>query len=211
MGAKAWFAAYFDGDPKAILGGDPKLDRAASLHLAKRLLPGAQLQEQEDGDLSYLNPGDNEVFVGDYGDLKIIAHHELGVDFLSRIDARWHDPEIGSTAYVHATHSVVDWFAFAIWQQGKLVRALSLSPDSGILEDIGGKLPFEAPFWDGSRALGDEEEYPLPFHPLDLAEEALLANLGFQFEGQFEQWVVDPVDIPIMRFQIPRKAWWKFW
>jgi hypothetical protein len=46
-------------------------------------------------------------------------------------------------------HSVVDWFAFAVWQDGRLKRSLSLSPDSGVLEDIGAKLPFEEPYWSG--------------------------------------------------------------
>jgi len=39
--------------------------------------------------------------------------------------------------------------AFAQWVNGKLVRSLSLSPDSGILEDIGPRFPFEEPFWSG--------------------------------------------------------------
>ena len=29
-------------------------------------------------------------------------------------------------------HSVVDWFAYARWVNGTLVRSLSLSPDSGV-------------------------------------------------------------------------------
>jgi hypothetical protein len=43
-------------------------------------------------------------------------------------------------------HSVVDWFAYAQWINGKFVRSPSLSPDNGILEDIGQRLPFEEPF-----------------------------------------------------------------
>lgn len=42
--------------------------------------------------------------------------------------------------------SVVDFFAYAQWINCKFVRSLSLSPDSGILEDIGQRLPFEEPF-----------------------------------------------------------------
>jgi hypothetical protein len=40
----------------------------------------------------------------------------------------------------------------------------------------------EAPYWAGERLVGDEDEqdgiYPLPFHPLDLAEDALRALFG---------------------------------
>lgn len=67
---------------------------------------------------------------------------------------------------LHAMHSVVDWFAYAMWTNGKLVRSLSLSPGSGIPEDIGQRLPFEEPYWSGEfPALDSEEEkdaYRLP-------------------------------------------------
>ena len=46
------------------------------------------------------------------------------------------------TVYLHAMHSVVDWFAFAVWHGQKVRRSLSLSPDSGVMEDIGSPLPF---------------------------------------------------------------------
>jgi hypothetical protein len=55
-------------------------------------------------------------------------------------------------------HSVVDWFAYAIWANGKLLRSLSLSPVSGILENIGQRLPFEEPYWSGEHPAVDTEE-----------------------------------------------------
>jgi hypothetical protein len=56
---------------------------------------------------------------------------------------RWRN---GGTVYLRAMHSVVDWFAYAQSINGKFARSLSLSPDSGVLEDIGQRLPFEEPF-----------------------------------------------------------------
>jgi hypothetical protein len=44
-------------------------------------------------------------------------------------------------------HRVLDWFAYATWQEGRLVRSLSVSPDDGVIEDIGTPLPFEQPYW----------------------------------------------------------------
>ncbi|MFE0542357.1 DUF6928 family protein [Streptomyces sp. NPDC058891] len=79
--------------------------------------------------------------------------------------------------------------AFAVWDDGKLVRSLSLSPDSGIIEDIGERLPFELPYWEGRQPVEpfppfeDEDPYPLPFHPLELGERALLEFFGFYVEG----------------------------
>lgn len=214
MGAKAWFAAYFDGVPKEVLKDGHKLNRNASRILAERVLPNVKLNEKEDGALDFLNPDSGEVYAGDYGDLKIAAHDSLGVDRLSQIDPRWYQPELGSTVYVHATHSVSDWCAFAIWEDRKLVRALSVSPDTGIIEDIGERLPFEIPFWNGDFPAVDEKSeaaYPLPFHPLELSEAALLEHVGFQFEGASSDWVFDPSDTPIAHYEIQRTAWWKFW
>jgi hypothetical protein len=84
-------------------------------------------------------------------------------------------------------HSVVDWFAYAIWTpDGQLRRSLSLAPDDGIYENLGEPLPFERPYWAGEHPLEvdeDEEPYSLPFHPLELAEDALRTFFGFNFEG----------------------------
>jgi hypothetical protein len=111
-------------------------------------------------------------------------------------------------------HSVVDWFAFAQWSDGKLARSLSLSPDSGIIEDIGEKLPFEQAYWAGEHpAVGpesDDDEYPLPFHPLDMGETALSALFGYQLEGALISTLFDPESIPLMRFARTRSRW-KFW
>jgi hypothetical protein len=49
-------------------------------------------------------------------------------------------------------------------------------------------LAFEAPYWAGEHPVepdddDDDEPYPLPFHPLDMAEDALRALFGFTYEG----------------------------
>lgn len=215
MGAKAWFAVYYNRHPKDIFRNVPELDREASASLAGKLLPGLTLKEKEDGCLGALNPGKREIFVGVYGDLKVVAHGDLSGDCPSRTGARWCDPELGENAYVHATHSVVDWCAFALWKKGDLVRALSVSADGGVHEDVGTRLPFEAPFWDGAHAIddGDDEgEFrQLPFHPIELSDAALLEMLGFQFEGSPDDWACNPIHVPMMNFEISKRAWWKFW
>lgn len=50
---------------------------------------------------------------------------------------------------MHGMNSVVDWRCFAVWEDGKLVRSLSLSPDGSIEENIGEPFDFERPYWDG--------------------------------------------------------------
>ncbi|WP_205648587.1 DUF6928 family protein [Acuticoccus kandeliae] len=206
MGTKAWFIAYFDHDPRKALAGNPALDRTAARNLAERLLPGQVLADTGDGVLAALYPTKRQVFAGVYGGVRIVAHNDLAKDKPSEIDRRWFDPSLGEYAYVHATHSGVDWLAFGLWHEGRLVRSLSLNPDDGIFENIGEPLPFEAPYWDGKRPV---EDYPLPFHPLDLSEAAMLHQLGFQFVGKDSEWVWDPYDVPIATFGLKRTS--RFW
>jgi len=83
---------------------------------------------------------------------------------------------------LHGLHSGVDWFGYAIWQEGVLLRSLSLNP-AKIFEDIGAPQPFEAPFWAAGRPArprpGKPTRYRLPFDPFDLSEAALRGLTGF--------------------------------
>lgn len=113
--------------------------------------------------------------------------------------------------YLHAMHSVVDWFAFAQWTDGKLIRSLSLSPDGGILEDIGRRQPFELPFWNGQHSTGDDHsDYPFPFHPLELGEAALGELFGYQLEGTPNTELLEPESIPLLKYKRSRSRW-KWW
>lgn len=91
-------------------------------------------------------------------------------------------------------------------------RSLSLSPDSGILENTGDRLPFEESYWNGEHPAFDSEEddnYPFPFHPLELGEAALLSLFGYQLEGYIDPSHVEPEKIPLMQFT-RKKSWWRF-
>ena len=114
-------------------------------------------------------------------------------------------------------HSVVDWFAFAKWENGELTRALSLSPDSGIIENFGERLPFEIDYWEGNHPAIDPEDedeedepYPFSFHPLELGEEALKAFFGYQLEGYVDASLLEPESIPLVGYK-RKKSKWKLW
>jgi hypothetical protein len=83
-----------------------------------------------------------------------------------------------------------------------------LSPDGGITEDIGAPLPFEASFWAGEhpvpsgRQLPGGPPYPLPFHPLELGEAALLALAGFAVEGRPADDLIDPGAVRLHSYQV---------
>lgn len=214
MGAKTWMLVYASNNVAETLRSKPEIDRDASIALATRLFPKRELTPLADGTLTFACPPDDEVMAACFPCVSVVAAAELGIDYPSRLPQRFLEHGAQETVYLHAMHSVVDWFAFAIWKDGSLQRALSLSPQSGIMEDIGEKLPFETPFWEGKHPAVDPDEkdhgYPFPFHPLDLAEAALANLFGYHIEGDIDPSLIDPEDVPMMRFKRP-KPWWKFW
>lgn len=213
MGAKTWMIVYSNGDVVSALKNGASIDREATKSLLKKLYPSDNLEAIEDGNLGYTNPPRNIIYAGSFGDFSVIASQEFAGDLPSKVDARFLDFSISENIYLHAMHSVVDFFAFAKWEDGNLVRSLSLSPDSGVMEDIGGRLPFEVDFWDGKYPVVDPEDdftdYPFVFHPLELGEAALKEFFGYQLEGCLDERLLDPEEVLLLGFR--RKPWWKFW
>jgi len=211
MGAKTWMLAYSDGNVANTLKTRCLLDKEKTLRAIHELFPNVKLEALQDGDLSCTCPPNREIYAGYFDDVFIVAAKEFGIDYPSKIASSFLKHDLGSTIYLHAMHSVVDWFAYAIWESGKLVRSLSLSPDSGVLEDIGEKQSFELPYWNGDYpAVEPDEEYPFPFHPLDLGEAALKEYFGYILEGEYDSLLVDPEDIPLARYK-RIKPFWKLW
>ena len=204
---------YADGDAAAALASGPKLDEAASIQLAEKLFPAEKLEQLGAGSLSFTSPPDDEIHIGCFPGVAVVAAKEFGGDYPSRISPHFLTAHPRRSVVLHAMHSSVDWFALAKWSDGRLVRSLSLSPDSGVLEDIGEKLPFERPFWAGEYPAVDPEEepegYPLPFHPLELGEEALVNLFGYHLEGPVVGY--DPESIPLLRLRRLARRSWKFW
>jgi hypothetical protein len=213
LGAKTWMLVYASGDVGDALQKRPRLDRVATLEFAAKLFPKDRLQPIGDGDLSFTCPPDDEIHIGCFPGVSIVAAEEFGGDYPSKLPAAFIRAGGEGTVYLHAMHSVVDWFACAKWQDGQLLRALSLSPDSGVLEDIGERLPFEAPYWSGQYPVDDGDEdakYPFPFHPLDLAEAALSHFFGYQLEGAMDGALIEPATIPLIKYRRTRRRW-KLW
>ena len=214
MGAKTWMFVASEASPRELLKGGPALDRDATLALAKQLFPFEKLSVLADGSLADTCPPDGELVIGCFPNLTIVAAKEFGIDFPSRLPESLRESLKGRITRLHAMHSAVDWLAFAVWEDGQLVRSLSLSPDSGVMEDIGSRLPFEEPFWAGLHPALDPDEdpsdYPFVFHPLELGEAALLEFFGYQLEGAVDASQLDPERIELMRFK-RSASWWRFW
>jgi Family of unknown function (DUF6928) len=205
MGANTWMLVYAYSNAREALKAKPILDRQSTQRLAATLFATEKLEEMGDGNLSYTCPPDNELHIGCFPGVSVIAAQELGIDYPSRLPEKFITAAGNGLVTLHAMHSIVDWFAFAQWANGKLLRSLSLSPDNGIMEDIGERLPFEAPYWSGEHPSGGEDEeeddYPFPFHPLDLGEAALRELFGYQLEGRLDPLLLKPLSVPLVRYR----------
>jgi hypothetical protein len=206
VGAKTCLLVYAAAGTalRDVLRAPPQLNREASAQLARTVFPHEPLQPQADGGLSDY-PRSGECCVGSFGQVAIVAAREVAIDRPSQLPVRFLAAGRSGTITLHAMHSVVDWFAYARWVDGQLVRSLSVAPDGGVLEDIGARLPFEEPYWAGERRV---EDYPMPFHPLELGEAALAALCGYELEGAAAgspAQLLDPQTVPLMRY---RRPWW---
>ncbi len=205
MGAKTWMLLYSEGNAAEILKSNPVMDRSATTELVKRLYGPKVSALDDEADLSYTCPREKEIIAGRFPGLAVLAAEEFCIDHPSQLDPKFIEAFSSGTLYLHAMHSVVDFFGFAVWQNGTLQRSLSLSPDSGILDDIGPRLPFEVPFWAGEYPAVDpddeDDSYPFVFHPLELGEAALKQFFGYQLEGMIDPSLIEPADIPLMVFK----------
>jgi hypothetical protein len=208
MGAHDWLLVFSDGDAAKILRAGPSLDRGTAAAVAARLHPNRVITPIADGMLGdHLSPEDGEIYVAAYPGLTIVCTSEAAEDYPSALSATLRNAVPARDVYLHAMHSAVDWFAYAIWSGGTLRRALSLSPDSGVIENVGPPLPFERPYWAGERPIDldpgeDDEPYPFPFHSLDLGENALRELLGFGLESGPEPGDADPWALPVAGFAV---------
>lgn len=217
MGAKTWMLVISDGDPRPLLASQPALDREETRKVAAALFPKEKLKPLEDGSLMSTSPPDDEIRIGCFPGVVIVAAKEFAMDHPSKITVRFLEYAGSRTVHLHVMHSVADWFEFAVWRNAKLERSLSLEPYSGIVEDIGQRLPFEAPYWDGAHPavapanmVDAESPYPFPFHPLELGEAALREFFGYHLEGPVDPSLLDPESIPLLCYK-RKKSFFGLW
>jgi hypothetical protein len=203
LGAKTALLAYAAGDPVESLRRAREYDPAATRALVAATHPAWEGTASSDGALFFdCYPPEGVVYAGSFPGIDILCDRDV-MDYLpSQFPARYLDAAAGRRVILHAMHSVTDTFAFAVWEDGRLVRSLCLSPDDGITENIGDPLPFEAPYWAGGHPAGDG--YPLPFNPLRLGgETALRALFGFSLGGREQPADIDAESVKLAGFQVP--------
>jgi hypothetical protein len=209
MGAKTGMLVYGDGDIAAALRLASTPDPAATAGLVGRVYPNWHVSPEDGnllGDATY--PPDGITYAASLSGVDVVCDQRWMIDYPSQLPGHLVEASAGRTLVMHAMHSVVDWLAFAVWQDGKLTRSLSLSPDSGIVENLGEPLPFESAYWAGQHPVEpipgwpNQEPYPLPFHPLELGEDALRAFFGFVLEGVPDPNDLEPYGIEMLGYRL---------
>lgn len=210
MGAKTALLAFTDGDLRpALLGATPS-DRAEAEAVVRETFPGYAVTYAGDTTLDETYPPDDITQVTVLAGAELLCDRRLVLDRPSELPEHLLRAGAGRRIIMHGMHSVVDWFCFAVWEDGQLIRSLSLSPGGGIEENLGEPFDFERPYWDGEHPVepdqvgSDEEPYPLPFHPLDLGEEALKALFGFIIEGRPGPDDIIADSVPMHVFRVTR-------
>ncbi|MEO3787215.1 hypothetical protein ABGB12_28145 [Actinocorallia sp. B10E7] len=209
MGAKTGLIAYSDVDLVERLRAAPSADPVKTEDLVELVHPGWPRSPAEGSTLfEGTYPPEDIVYAGSFSGVDVVCSRHLMLDRPSELPAPIVEASKGRRLVLHAMHSVVDWLAFAVWEDGLLIRSLSLSPDSGIMENIGEPFPFELPYWAGEHPVEPLEgwpaqgPYPLPFHPLELGEDALEAFFGFVIEGMPDPDELDAEAVELIGFQV---------
>lgn len=209
MGVKSALLAFTEGDLRSALAGGTPASRDEVEVLVGRVFPGHAITPAQDGNLlDDLYPPDDVTYAAALGGAELYCDRRLMFDLPSELPQYLHVAGAGRRIVLHGMHSVVDWLGFAVWDDGRLVRSLSLSPDHGIQENIGEPYEFERPYWAGEHPVDpdpgwdDEVPYPLPFHPLDLGEAALRALFGFVVEDRARPDDLDAESVGLHGFRV---------
>ncbi|WP_416518550.1 DUF6928 family protein [Streptomyces achromogenes] len=200
MGSKAAVVVFTDGEPRSIFRDSVVIDRAKSQHLAEVVLGATSHQINLLALDLAVWPDSGVVCAASLPGYEVVCSRELARRRPSELTEWISQLASGRDAYAVFMHSAEDWSAFAVWSDGHLVRSLSVIPDSGIIEDVGERLPFEVPFWEGGHSVRSEVGYSLPFHPIDFGNEALREFFGFILEGREDEFCVDPEEVDIPAF-----------
>jgi hypothetical protein len=220
MGAKTALLAFVDGDLSATLraatrsetvglvpGGSRGRGAGEAEAVVRRLSPGYEVTPTAGGTLfEDCYPPEDIVFAAVMPGATLLCGQRLVAETPSELPEHLLTEADGRRILFHSMHSVVDALTFAVWEDARLIRSLSVSPDTGIVEDIGEPLAFERPYLAGEHPVTSmfpgQGPYPLPFHPLVLGQEALRALFGFVIEGRPQPDDVDADKVRLHGFRV---------
>ncbi|MBF6241035.1 hypothetical protein IU474_28720 [Nocardia otitidiscaviarum] len=207
MGAKTALLAYANSTVVEGLCQPAEVWEAETDRLVGLVHPTGTWTRRAGSTLAATYPGDRVVYAASRPGVEIVCDQSIALSRPSTLAPALIDASHGRNLVLHAMHSTVDWLAFAMWSNGRLVRSLSLAPDHGIIENIGEPMEFEQPYWTGKHLRpthpdGASTDYPLPFHPSEMGEDALRSLFGFALEGAPHPDDIDPDRISLLGYEI---------
>lgn len=189
---KCSFLVASTSDPAAQLKALPQLDIAASDALATKILGkrswGRSRRAHRSGDLANdVYPRFDEVAVGVYGDVTIVAYEDAA-DWVSSAVPAWGAPllERGDVD-VFILHSVVDMGVFTFWRNREVIRSFGGAEQEVIVDD-GARLPFE-------QHVVEDDTFEW------VTELAILDRLGYCYEGPRTPDAIDPATVPLLVYR----------
>jgi hypothetical protein len=206
LGAKTALLAFTEGDIRPSLLGATRCEPGEAEELVRLVHPGYEVVPADDGTLGEdVYPPEDVTYVAVLAGADLTCDRRLMFDHPSQLPTHLLEAGAGGRILLHGMHSVSDALSFAVWEDRQLIRSLSLSPDRGIQENIGEPYEFELPYWAGEHPVEPilgEGPYPLPFHPLELGEEALRALFGFVLEGHRAPDDIDAHGVHLHGFRV---------
>ncbi len=205
MGAKTSLLAYSNGPIAPRLRATFEPDPVGAEKLVELVHPGIPRAPIDPDTLDRTWPQDGTAYATSGPGIDIISDRSVADYSPPDLPARLLEAGQGRQLTLHAMNSTIDSLTFAIWDDNHLVRALSLSPDDGVATNIGEPLTFEIPYWAGEHPVSvrpGQDPYPLPFHPLELGEQALRASFGFTLEGRPRPDDIDYLSVALLGYRL---------
>lgn len=193
MGARFALLGFTDGETPLDLRNQVA-DPERSAAIAKRLYP--RTGYCKDAEVSLADggwPPRGEFGIALFPSAVLIATIDAHLYNPTKLHPRYGKAGLGRTMLLVTQRSYNDMSAYARWEDGRLVRSLSVNPIGKVWEDRGTPAAFEHRFWAGDHPVSDD--YPLPFHPLEMGEAAVEALFALVYEGVLDPGLVQPDEI----------------
>lgn len=171
-----WFVTT--ADPAKVIESSPKADRGFGRKLLAQLNPAWPITPIGQFSLNRsAQASKGEFYIAGMPGVAVVQTVVEEATTLSEVDERLRTALPAADVYAFAVNKNTGVGGFAHWSGGTLRRCFSARRER-VYEDSGLPEPFEAPYWAGEKA-EQTGGIALPFNPIDLAEEAQRAWLGF--------------------------------